>query len=310
MGYLPGSPSIWDTFPKATFMGIPFPIESSSIDGGMRDHVHEYPHTPGGAPEKLGRRLYTFKCLANFDTNFEAYPGLYPNDLGTLIAAFESGTTGDLRFPQMRTTVPCYALNWNRQMTAKIRSGEKIDLTFREDASADFLFADLVSDGTDAIEYAATSIPASITGLNLSTPTLSLFDSLTTAVNFLLSFKDQAILYDARLGAAVAQVQNLCGQIDGQNDMQTVASYQAVENLHEVWAAAQKMSQDLLATGVPLLTYINPTTQGVNGIAIQLYGDTSRVGDLLSLNPFTNNAQVKAGTPVLYYPASVPPVTA
>lgn len=309
MGYLPNAVSIWDTFPKATFMGIPFPIESSSIDGGMRDHVHEYPHTPGGAPEKLGRKLYTFKCLANFDTNFDAYPGLYPQDLATLIAAFETGTTAPLRFPQMNSSLACYALGWNRQMSAKVRSGEKVDLTFREDASTDFAFRALVNVGSGQIELSATLLSSSITGLNLSTPTLDLFSSLTSAIGFVLSLKDQAILYDARLGAALAQVNNLCGQIDGSSDMQVVASYQTVEYLHQVWAAAQKLSADLLAVGVPLLTYINPTTQGVNGIAIQLYGDTSRVGDLLSLNPFPNNAQVKAGTPVLYYPASVPAQT-
>ena len=305
---LGGALTIWDTFPKASFGAIKFPVESSTIEGGLRDHVHEYPHTPGGAPEKLGRKLYTFKVNAVFDTNFDNYPGNYPQDLDTLLGNFEQQATQDLRLPQMATAVPCYAFQWTREQSAKVRSGERVSITFREDQSSLFLFADIVNQGTGSIEFANNNTNATLAEIQaqLAIPpaTMNLFDALSAAVGQVLAIKDQALLYDARFGAMVAQVQNLCGQIESSvGVMQTIAAYPLLEALYQTWAAAQKLSQDLLSQGAVLQTWTNPITQDVGKISIQLYGDTSRVSDLLSLNPFTDSARVLAGTPVNYYPA-------
>ena len=307
MAYGNGLVSVWDTFPKATHGSIAFPIESSSIEGGLRDHVHEYPHSPGGAPEKLGRKLYTFKVTANFDTNFDNYAGLYPQDLDTILGNWEQGTTQDLRLPQMAAAVPAYAFQWTREQTSKVRSGEKVSVMFREDQSSVFLFADIANVGTGQIELAASTVAGNLAALSASlqpTPaTLGLLDALQQAAGFVQSFKDQAILYDSRFQAAVAQVQNICGQLDSAVDLQTIAAYPVIEAIHSMWDSAQKLGQDLQSTGAQLQTWINPTTQGVVAIAQSLYGDTSRASDLLSLNPFPDSLRVKAGTPVRYYPA-------
>src|ERR1019366_6889543 len=86
----------FDTFPKAYFAPnrtsvlttsgsgtIHFPVESSRIEGGQRDHLHKYPHSPGASPEKLGRESYLYHVTSKFDTGFNdgAYPGLYPYGL-------------------------------------------------------------------------------------------------------------------------------------------------------------------------------------------------------------------------------------
>ena len=307
MAYGAGYVSIADTWPKATFGTIAFPVESSRIVGGIRRHTHEYPHSPGGAGEKLGRKIYVFEVVATFDTNFDAYPGLYPQDLDTLMGNFEQQATQDLRLPQMAAAVPCFAVGWTREMSAKVRSGERVTITFEEDQTSVFLFGDIVALGTGQIELAATALQATadeiLSQLFVYTTTPGLLDSLQDAVNFVLSFRDQALLYDARFSAAVQQVQDICGQLDASPDMQVVAAYPLVELLHQIWQAAQKMQQDLAAQGAVLQTWICPMTQGINTVAIQLYGDTTRVGDLLALNPFPDSQRIKAGTPVLYYPA-------
>ena len=310
MAYINGSAlTIWDTFPKATFGGIAFPVESSSIEGGLRDHVHEYPHTPGGAPEKMGRKLYTFRVNAIFDTRFDSYPGNYPQDLDTLLGNWEQQATQDLRLPQMAAAVPCYAFQWNREQSARVRSGERVAVSFREDQSSLFLFADIVNQGTGSIEFANNNTNATLASIQaqLAIPpaTQSLFSALNAAVGQVLAVQDQALLYDARFGAMVAQVQNICGQIEAAvGTMQTIAAYPLLDAVFQTWAAAQKLSQDLLSQGGTLQTWTNPVTQDVGRIAMMLYGDTSRAGDLLSLNPFPDSARVLAGTPVLYYPAT------
>ena len=308
MAYQGSTVSIWDTFPKAYFGSTYVPIESSSIEGGLRDHVHEYPHTPGGAPEKLGRKLYTFKALCNFDTNFGNYPGLYPGDLNTMLDDFEQGLTQPLRFPQMEAAVPAYAINWTREMTAKVRSGERVNVTWREDQTTAFLFSGTVQQGSGSLELAANAASTNLAALKQqlqpSLTTLSLMASLTAAVGFITSIKDQALLYDARFAAGVSQVQNLCAQLDGQADLQPQVAYPVIESLHQTWAAAQKMQQDLSATGVPMQQFVNPLTQGIGAIAIQLYGDSSKVSDLLTINQFGDNLRIPAGAIISYYPGA------
>ena len=307
MAYGAGLVSVWDTFPKATHGAIPFPVEQSSIKGGLRHHIHEYPHSPGGAGEKLGRKLYVFDVLANFDTNFDNYPGLYPQDLDTLLGNWEQQVTQDLRLPQMAAAVPAYAFEWTREASARVRSGEKVRVQFLEDQTSLFLFGDIVALGTGQIELGATALTQNIAAIRSqlvpSAATTAMFASLQSAIGSVLSLQDSAILFDQRLGAALQQVQNLCGAIDAQPDMQPVAAYSVIETLHEIWQAAQQLQGDLLSQGRTLETWTNPITQDVGSIAVQIYGDTSQLSALLALNPFPNNARVPAGTPVLYYPS-------
>ena len=132
--------SVFDSYPQASFSGITFPVESSRIKGGIRDHIHEYPHSPGGSPEKLGRMLYEFTVQVHFDARFTNYPGLYPQSLNQLTTLFEAQTTADFRLPQMPASVSCYCRAWTREMTNRIRSGERVELVFMEDQSTLYLF--------------------------------------------------------------------------------------------------------------------------------------------------------------------------
>src|SRR5438105_4964362 len=147
-------PVYFDTLQRASFGGAEFPVESVSIVGGLRDHIHEYPHSQGGAPEKMGRKLYTIRMKAVFQTKFKLYPGLYPNTLNFLRKMFEEQSSADLVVPTIGT-MTAYCRNWTQEMEWRIRNGEKADFEFVEDLAQDFLVTDLT--GPAPLSTAMTS---------------------------------------------------------------------------------------------------------------------------------------------------------
>ena len=309
----------FDVFPKAYFSPpntsvtagrIYFPVESSRIEGGMRDHLHKYPHSPGSSPEKLGRESYIFHVTSKFDTSFTTvgYPGLYPDGLTNLIAAFENGDTGAFRLPQMQVEVDCYARKWTREMSNRVRSGETVEFTMVEDQSDAFVAANLFANFTD-VGASADSMNQDAAVLKyLATATTkfqNLFVALNGAVTSFLALKDTAGLYDQSVNAMAAQISNKCQQLDdmlgwqgGQADIVSAV----IEQLHGVWAAAQQYQQDQASQGVVLQQWVVPVTMDVTTLAASIYqGDTTRSEDLLSLNPFPDSMVIPAGYLVNYY---------
>ena len=305
----------FDTFPKAYFgtagSRIYFPVESSRIEGGQRDHLHKYPHSPGSSPEKLGRESYLFHVTTKFDTSYASvgYPGLYPDSLSALISAFENGTTWPFRLPQMNTEVDCYARKWTREMTNRVRSGESVTFTMVEDQTDAFVAANLFVDFTD-VGSAMNTMDSDLNVMgylaSASTKFTNLFTALNSAVTSFLALKDTVGLYDQAVNAAAATIVNKCQQLDSIIGSQAGPADQlasVMEQLHIVWAAAQQYQQDQLSQGVVLETWTVPATMDIATLAASIYkGDTTRASDLLSLNPFPDPMQIKAGTSVQYYP--------
>jgi prophage DNA circulation protein len=300
------TPSIFDTFPQSTFNGVAFPTESSRIEGGMRDHVHEYPHSPGGSPEKLGRKLYTFHVSAKFDTNFDNYPGLYPVNLDALLGFFEQGVTGDLRLSQMPSAVPSYAFQWTREQSAKCRSGEKVDIVFREDQSTLFLFADVVNASANGMAQASNSVAQELASIQaqiaLTRSDQALFSGLAGSVGAILALQDQANLFDTRLNDQIASIQNTCSSLDVSPALQVAIAWPLVNAMHDLWFAAVQLGQKQQSNGVLLQTYVVPATTDIGQIANAIYKDTSRVSDLLTLNPVVDPMSIRAGTRIEYFP--------
>jgi hypothetical protein len=303
-------PDYWSKLPPCTFGGIKFPVESSRIEGGQREHVHEYPHTPGGAPELLGRKLYVFHVTAKFDIHFGdegSYPGLYPTDLGNLLDMFEEGSTQPLQLSQMGASVPCYAVSWTREQSAKCRSGEVVQITFREDTTEQFLFASMVNTAS-SIEFSGQDLSQQLASVQaqLSDTTMNFFTQLASALSNLTSWATQLEgTFTSQYYDAVLAVQTICGNLDIQPDLQQEITWPVVSALHDVWLAAVNLGQQQSQNGAPLQTWINPITQGVGAIAASIYGgDSSQVNAILSLNNFPNPQAVRAGTRVNYFPAS------
>src|SRR5947207_3314625 len=111
----------FDQLDQCSFNGIAFPVEEVQIVGRARRHVHEYPHTAGGATEKLGRGVYIFRIRSTFDEDWiDRYPKLYPDNLEKLFQFFEQQITGGLDLPTLGK-VNAWCTNWSKRMHYSIR---------------------------------------------------------------------------------------------------------------------------------------------------------------------------------------------
>jgi len=298
--------SAHDGLPRTKFGDVEFPGEVIDLDGEGRHHAHEYPHAPGGAPEKLGRRLYRVTIEAPFHATLPLYPGLYPDGMNTMRGYFEQQATLQLTHPTAGQ-FPAFITRWKQKKSAKVRSGELVSMDFLEDQAASFALAALTtSTGASALEPTAAQLQSDLAAaqndIQLSPADASLFDALQASVNSVLALQDTANLYGNRLNASLAQMVNLCSQIDGLTSLQDARAWPVIDTLRNLQALGIKIQNDQLAQQVNLALYTVPFTQPVLQLALTLYGDASKQSDLLSLNQINDPMNVRAGTSIKYYP--------
>lgn len=298
--------SAHDGLPRHRFGDIEFPGETTELHLQIRHHVHEYPHAPGGAPEKLGRALYRVTVRIPFHATFPGYPGLYPDAMNKMRGYADQLTTLQFRHPTAGE-FPAFITSFRQVKNAKVRSGELVDAEFLEDQAATFALAALTSNtgpstiGPTAAQF-ATAFATARKDLAPTANDLALFDAIQQTVNSVLAYKDTSQLYGNRYGAAVQQLINQCAQFDQLQSMQDARAWPVIDVLMDLWAAAVTISNDLQNKRAQLATYTVPFPQSIIQIATTLYGDASRQGDILSLNPIDDPARVPVGFPIRYYP--------
>ena len=113
--------------------------------GGIRDHVHQYPHSPGGAVEKHGashivcgtRRSSTNESRATGTTFGRADPS-------DLRDRWEQEVTSALMIPTIGE-IQAYCKSWVERVTPATRqSGVEVELEFVEDQSQAFLVNSII----------------------------------------------------------------------------------------------------------------------------------------------------------------------
>lgn len=300
--------SAHDNLPRSQFGSIIFPGEAHVVDGEYRHHIHEYPHSPGGAPEKLGRKLYRVQVRAPFHNTFPAYPNLYPEGMNTMRGYFEQGVTLPFTHPTVGT-FPAFITRWRQSKSAKVRSGETVDFDVLEDQGPSFALTDtVVQAGPTALQPTADQLASDLeqvrAQLTLSHNDISVFDALQAAVSAVLAVQDTKQLYSNLFAAKIEQTISLCQQLDASMNLQDPRAWPLVDDIQAIWVQAQRISNDLHQTNLTLQHYTVPFTMPVLQIAINLYGDASRQGDILSLNSnkIDDPLRVPAGTDIQYYP--------
>jgi hypothetical protein len=298
----------FDDIPLASFDGISFPVDEVRIRGGLRDHVHEYPHSPGGAPEKLGRKLYEFQLRANFQVTFPGHHSesdpLWPDRLKALRDLFERQTTADLVIPTLGV-VACYATSWEQEANAKILSGERANFSFREDLSQDYLAASLVLLNTESLAEKGPELESQLIkdGL-LDEDDPSIFDSITDAINIVIAFGDQSELAGNLFEAKLLAVRDLIREADETaDDLNDPKNHLSLQLLKDSWFLVQDTIDNLQAEQDPLITWVVPRTMTIQEVAIAIYGDTSRAVEIMQLNPIEDPFEIPKGTSLRVYQA-------
>lgn len=301
-------PSAQDGLPITQFGTIKFPCETHTLENEPRIYIHYYPHTPGGNPEKLGRGLYKCTVRGNFQATFPGYPDLYPNSMNTLRSYMEQQLTLPFVHPSVTFAFPATIIGWRQIKDARMLSGEKVDITFLEDQSAQFQLAQQVTSLDDtAIGPSAQRLQQELADvmadLAIGPNALSLFDQIQQVVQSINAVGDTAQLYGNLYGDKLQQLGNLCGQLESDFSMQDARAWPVVNVLLDLWQSSNLALLDLQSKQVQLQTYVVPITEALADIAIAIYGDASRQSDLLGLNPaIADVLNVPAATQIRYYP--------
>lgn len=294
----------FDKLQRCGFDGLQFPIKSVTVKCRYRHHEHEYLRVPGAVIEKLERALYNIEITACFDTNIKGFGRLWPDAVNALRSKFETGLTSGLVIPTIGT-VPAFQPEWDQNIDmARVRSGETIKLSFKEDQTQRFL-------ALAQVQTQQRSMADSLTRFNvtraqiLGAPTddLDIFDKIQGAANGILAIKDQADLYGGRLAAKLAQMTNLMNEADSAlESFKHPENYQALDAFFELWDATVKMATNLAESPRGPRRYTTPRTMSVSDIAAAVYsGSTERAPEILLNNRLDDAFAVAAGTPIIYF---------
>ncbi len=312
----------FDKLQKAEFVGFSFPVSEITVVGGLRDHVHEYPHSPGGAPEKLGRKLYEFKLRACFQQGLRGYPNLWPETLASLRIFFEAGRTDDLVIPTLGT-VSAYCTSWVETTRPKDnRQGVEVELTFREDDSNAFLVDELITKTTANYQgavfdlqqtFADQSTRAAQTSAMLDAPDvimlapfpaveIAAFTEILSAANQVLSAIDTVL----DIGSAVVDLAlglvALCENLDATSTvLQDPTRYPLLYALQAVWSAAQKLANDAQRQGVTVIHYTVPTVMAITDVSRAIYGSNDHAVDIMACNAIPDVFSIQPGTVIKAY---------
>ena len=304
--------SILDGLPRGSFAGIEFATERITMHGQGRQHVHEFPHAPGGAPEKLGRGLWYFTVHANFQNTFSGFQAqpkaqsLYPDACNKLRRFYELQITDTFQHPTVGQ-FQGFIISWRQDYDPKLRSGEKVEFEVLEDQRDNFLTQTSAVQTTSSMSTSQAAIDAQLSAvrnaLKMTDADMGLFDALRAGVNSISALSDTGNLYTGLLQAKCLEVSNLCGQLDGTHSMQDPRALGLVDPVHDIWSAAMNIAAQQAAA---LSTKTTPRTMTVQDLSTWLYnGDVSRASDLLTLNAnsIPDPTAIKAGTQIKYFPS-------
>jgi hypothetical protein len=303
-----------DSLQRASWDRIEFPYTKRTAKLVSRHSVHEFSRMAGGAIEKQGRGVWKFSFDVPFHATIEGFPNLYPAALDAFTRKAEALYTAPLVVPGIGET-RAFLTELDRTRIGKIRSGEDVTLSFIEDdlepfrkAAVPVTKATLEAAGDELfLVYDGLPLPgtsqAARSAFEKEAGKIDLFSALNQALNLVNGIKDQAELMGRLFAAKLEKVSSLCRQIhDTAKFLQHPEFHGVARGVRNVWNAANEMRKDLFQRGPRLLVpFTVPARMAVSAIAMTVYGDGRRGGEILSLNDVADPFSVPAGTVIRIY---------
>lgn len=289
--------AFFDNQKPFAFAGIKFPFKNYRVRGGIRKHVHEYPHAAGGALEKLGRSLYEITVSVDFTDGLDSpkYRTLI-NDLGILRGLFEDQVTEDLHIPHIGTVKAC-ADEWVEEVSGTNRSTIKGELKFIEDQSSAFLVLQAITVSPGALPARASDFSTKAAPFNEN-----LFSKIDKAANAILGIVDQGQLYGSLVAAKIEGLSRLIRQADeGVKVLNDPENIDAMIALHRLWESVENIRRDIQNRDSFLREYTVPLRMTVGQAAAAIYGDSSKGGELMQLNIISDPLNLEPGSKLRYY---------
>ncbi|HWA29109.1 MAG TPA: DNA circularization N-terminal domain-containing protein [Lacunisphaera sp.] len=292
-------PNVFEGMPLASFEGAEFPWENYSIVGGVRDHIHEYPHQDGGDTEHLGRKLYEIRISPTFQAGLlpERYARLFPDRLRALRKLFENQTVGELVLPHIGS-MKAKAISWTESARSNNIGGVEVDWMFREDMSGVF--------GTTFV-ILTNNLKSCLADWQIEADSLperpSIFDEINDVALQVLAVKGQADMYGGLIAAKVDGLISLLQLADTTvPDLGEPDNYGLLEQMGRLMSATVELGRDVAEKGKALQVFTVPMTMSVGDISSAVYkGDSTRGTEIMQLNTLFDPLAVPAGERVVYY---------
>jgi hypothetical protein len=289
------------------FGGLRFPVGDSSVRGRIRDHVHEYPHSPGGAPEKLGRALYEMRAGAMFIAPSAlapdmraTYPDLFPGTLGALRTLYESQQTKPLTIPTIGT-IDAYIFEWDERKVAKDNSSVLVEITWREDQDRATL-ADVLQVDFGGIAPMLDHLNEIKADVYRTGPPPSIWDQINSMALQVLAIKDSADLYGNLVAAKIDGFASLLRSADESvAELNHPDNQDLTEALHALWSATVDLQKNF-SSGErgQVREYTVPLQMPIGDVSVAIFQDASHAVDLMQLNPIEDPLAIPAGTVLRY----------
>lgn len=312
---------ILPTFDAAMFGGLTFPYRERTIESSFRAPIHEFPGLHGGTVEKLGRRVWSVKFQAIFDTEVGRLRGyddankmaLYPNALDAFEDFYAKGLSFPLRVPP-RPFFMATITEFSRRLTSNLLSGEEASLTFTEDvlpfAEEDpTLGASLVEPRLHFMRKTIEALQAELVGTpppvpqygELASPSdLDLLGAIVSVVDAAIAAFDAAELAQAFLAAKLEGVAQTIGRIEGKiRLLQNPEAWPITNAIHNLRSSVFSMADALKVTD-EVREHVLTRATDLPGASLQIFGTTERGSDLLDLNEIRDPFAIPAGTKLRY----------
>lgn len=276
------------------------PYRRIKVIGGMRDHEHIYPHSPGAGVELLGRDLYKIEIEPIFDAKLipEKYRNLWPQGLYELRSLFEAGTRGAVSIPTVGE-IRAYAKKWDQEFAPdKSLSSEDVVWQFTEDSENLRLASSAVKIGGLATARTEFGIAVDAVGPKKR----NLWDTVMRAIDSVLAYKDQFELYASLIESKLYSVLSLMAEIDDiADELKDPANSDLLQKFHKLWAETRFFYQDQKQLGLVTKYYTTRQVMSTTQIATVIYGSSEKASEILALNGFADPFAVPSGFRVRYY---------
>lgn len=299
--------AIFPNLPKAQFGDVKFPWEEITINGVLRDYIHEFPHTPTGKPEKMGRKNYEISFSVPFFDDFPLYPNLWSISLPAIVELFETEKTLALVIP-IYGTINCYIRTLRRTASSQVLSGERVELLFIEDDNPDNFVADRIIEFGDSSNAMVLS-NAELQNLAaedslISVPNASILSAIDDTVNLVVGVRDQADIYGDLLEAKALRLQGDLASLDAALSFNTPNGAKAMDALQQLWSQAISLGKDVQNKKTDLRIFTTPSLMSMPDVSTAIYGDTTHTIELLQINPVADGFAIPPNTQIKYYPVT------
>jgi prophage DNA circulation protein len=304
--------AVWsDILQDGGWDGETFEFVRSTFEGGNDVDQQRLPNTNGQQNKGRGRRGRRFRILAIFIEDD------YPEKMNRVIAKLENGGVPkefvDPIFGSMKASVETFSVVHDADDASDAAS---VDISFVEHTEGAGQLGPKAVTGTtparaNAVRAAVNDVFVALSAFQAATEVQNneYVLEVTAAANATASLADSLEQTGDELSSPEVQAQanSVLALID--TAVNTGANYDSIESYDQGAAmlamstALSAMAQDLIEAKPPLGLRVVQADTNLLALAHDLYGDSSRADELLTLNAFPDPSFVPAGFKVLAYGA-------